>query len=390
MPPIGSEKEGGELADHVNIAFNGKDVRYFERYSVHSAIIQQPAAFAVHLSASKRLSREIIKVVPPGSDFVLRIGNQPQFTGRTDGFEAEGPAGSTSVILRGRDGLAPLLDNDVTAEQSLTDITYGDLVRHAMKECGVKAKLLASNNENRKIRSGVGVIAVAAPKLATEVIKSGTGTERHVVHAKMGESWIDFVHRHVAKAGLFLWVGNDGQFILATPTKKQGPLFRFVRQRGQDRNACNVTHARWTNDTTRRFSEVVVFARNSGRKHGRNKTHDEFVDSEMLSLGLPKVKVYRDANVTNQEQAKFYARRKIAEANRASWKLEYTFSGHSVPGINGGPRVIPVPDVVAQVDDDELGIHENLYIESVAYTSPPRQTTVTMMRLKDLVFGADD
>jgi hypothetical protein len=30
-----------------------------------------------------------------------------------------------------------------------------------------------------------------------------------------------------------------------------------------------------------------------------------------------------------------------------------------------------------------------MYIETVEYKSPPQTTTVTLMRLKDLVFGSD-
>src|SRR5205085_11168261 len=105
-------------------------------------------------------------------------------------------------------------------------------------------------------------------------------------------------------------------------------------------------------------------------------------------LGIQRLHVFRDANVTTQDQARFYSRRKIAEARRAGWSLQYTFAGHT-SAARGGGRAVITPDLVATVTDEDFGIDEDLYIESVEYSSPPQRTTVTMMRLEDLVFGED-
>lgn len=405
--PFGKEAEGGQIDDGVCVMLAGDRRVRFEEYTVHSAIIQQPAAFSVRLSAGSKLSKSLIAAYPINTPFVLEVAGFPQFTGRTDGWEAEGPSGSTSVALRGRDRLAVLFDNDVAAERSFTNVNYGDIVKQSFADCGITDfKILASNEINRKIRSGKGVKAIPtgsspaakgethAQTIARLIAGGSRGVNgqsaiKYVVHAKLGETHLDFLHRHLARAGLFLWTGYDGQPIIAEPTKNQPAAFHFVRGRGRSRSVCNVTDARWTNDATRRFSEVVVFARNLGRKFGHNKTKGSFVDEEMVALGLTKLKTYRDVNVTNAQEAEFFARRKIAEANRGAWKLEYTFSGHTAPTI-GGDRAVPVPDTIAHVEDDELGLDMDLYIESVAFKSPPRTTTVTMMRPQDLVFGSDD
>ncbi len=454
MAQIPEEGPNGERAESVTLVLGEDMVLRCEEYSVSCAIIQQPATFSLRLSAGKYLAGDVIRNYPPGSTFALEVAGRRQFVGRVDGWTANGPGGSTSIELKGRDLLAALHDNDVSAEQSFTNVTYGELVKAAMKECGVENfPLVVSNDENRIIKSGVGVTteggAGSAPKApptrtvtqtrtrtgreagilplrdraidalgfrytkggevtadikeiltdettitikgrAQERVAAGSGLGvKHVVHAKLGESWLDFVMRHLAKVGLFLFTGHDGSFILATPAKNQKPSSLFVRQRGQRSNVCNVTDAKWTNDTTHRLSEVVIYARGLGRKHSRSKVHGGFVDEEMLALGLKKEKVFRDVNVTNAEQAEFYARRMIAEANRNAWRLTYTFSGHTAPTMVSGDRAIPVPDSVARVEDDELGIHEDLYIESVSFSSPPRTTTVTMMRLQDLVFEDD-
>ena len=310
--------------------------------------------------------------------------------GLVDGVDANGASGSTSVSFRGRDTIAELFDNDVDAERSFTNITYKRLIEVAMEEVGlVGRKLHLDNGKNREITSGAKVKVTSEPRVTTEVIQSGTGPlVKHVVHAQLGESWFDFIQRHIAKAGLFLWADSNGDLILGTPNPNQSATFHWTRERDRFPIQVNVTDAALRNDTTRRFSEVVLYARSGGRKSGRRHMHAGFIDEEMYSLGIVRQRVYRDANVFTLAQAEAYARRKIAEVNRASWNLTYTFEGHTAPTKNGG-RAIIRPDLIAHVKDEEFGIDENLYIESVEYKSPPRQTIVTMMRIKDLVFGAD-
>lgn len=380
--------------DRVGLRLAGEEILLFEDYSVHCSILQQPAAFATRLSG-RNGAAPLIKKYPPGTPFTLYVGPVPQFTGYVDGVDASGTTGSTSVTFRGRDTMAVLFDNDVDGERTLTNVSYGSLVRKAMEEVGLVGRALhLDNSKNRQITSGVKVTAISEPKVATEVIQSGTGPlVKHIVHAQIGESWLDFIKRHIAKAGLFLWADYNGDLILGTPNPDQRATFYWTRERGRFPNQVNVTDAQLRNDTTRRFSEVVVYARAGGKKSGRKHMHAGFIDKEMSApppkgFGIERQRVYRDTNVFTLAQAEAYARRKIAEVNRASWNLTYTFAGHTAPTKNGGRAVIR-PDLIAHVKDDELGIDENLYIESVEYKSPPRQTIVTMMRTKDLVFGED-
>lgn len=377
----------GEVDDRVRLVLGGDNIRTFEDYEVRVSVLTQPAQFSTRLSAGGGTA-ELIAKYPPRTPFVLQVGGLPQFTGETDGFVTAGTGAGTTVTFRGRDLLARLHDNDVAAERSFTSYTLEQVVIEALKANGLDDRIVqVSNAAHREVKSGIRVPALGEPVTPAHVRRSvRDGGVRHVMTCRLGESWLNFVERQLMKEGLKIWTDFEGNFVVAQPNGNQRPTFHFVRQRGQLRNVCNVREATFTNDTTRRFSEVVIFARNLGRKFGRNHTHGSFVDEEMVALGYDRKRVYRDASVVTEGQAEFYARQKIAEVNRAAWKLEYTFSGHTGPSVVGG-RAVLTPDLVAKVDDDELGIHEDMYIESVVYRSPPRTTTVTLMRLRDLVFG---
>ena len=393
MSSFGGASQDG-VDDRVRVRFYSKDPKYqeprfFEEYTVHVSVLQQPAAFSVRLSARDGAA-EVLQAIPNNTRFQLFIGLLPQFEGYTDARRGNGANESTSVTLKGRDLLAKLYDNDVLADQSFTNITYKRLVESAMAKVGLEGRqVLVDNGKNKEIRSGVRVRAIKVPVVANDILRTDGGSVvKHVVRAKLGESWLDFVTRHIAKAGLFVWTDTDGNVVLSSPNPHQTPLFYWVRERNTLNGRVNVFDASYEDDTTRRVSEVVIYCRNGTRKSGRGKLHGGHIDQEMVDLGIDRVKTYRDVNVTTPKEAEFYARRKIAEINRASFHLSYTFSGHSAPALYGGTSII-TPDCIAHIKDDEFGIDEPMYIESVEYKSPPQTTTVTLMRLKDLIFGAD-
>lgn len=391
---IDKERNSGEPNDRVKIRLGSTDdLRTAESYSFHSSVLQQPDAFSLTLSGGKGAAG-VLKKYPPGpkSPCGLFIGPYQQFTGELDAPDAHGDANSTLVDLKGRSLMSRLQSADILGEQSFNNVSYEDLVKAALAAVGLSGRLVKiTNKKDVELRSGAKVTVLKEPVTTDEVTQIATGSNnkyRNVVTAKMGETWLDFLHRHLRKVGLFLWNDAGGNFVLSRPNGDQAPTFHFYRRRGQGTSVSNVKSFQFSNDTTHRFSEVVIFARNYGRKHGHNHTNGGFVDEEMKALGFDRKRVYRDVDVSTPEEAEHFARREIAEVNRAAWHLQYVISGHSAPLLDAlDKRAVVCPDMVARVDDDELNIHQNLYIESVEYRSPPRTTVITMMRPQDLVFG---
>lgn len=396
---IGKEEKTDENDDRVRIQLGSDDVRIVEEYSFACSILRQPAAFTLRLSAGQGAQKVIAKYPPgPTSRCALSIGPYRQFTGEIDAVNAFGDSNSTNVELTGRDLMARLYDTDIPGERSFNNATYEELFKAALTDVGQGHKQLEiSNKANHEVRSGLGSKSWRDPVTASEIKQVPTATGfRNVVTAKLGETWLNFLERQFNKVGLFPWCDAYGNFVLSRPNGEQPAAFHFYRKRGQASSVSNVKSFRFTNDTTTRKSEIVIFARNGGRKQGHNHVNGGFVDEEMRALGFIDVdkkvtirrRVERDVDVTTEAEARFYARRKIAEANRAGWKLQYVISGHTAPTMDDPKkRAVVCPDMVARVDDDELGIHENLYIEAVEYRSPPRTTVVTMMRPQDLIFG---
>lgn len=384
--------QNGSVDDRVRITFGGKELVNFVSYEVKSGILTQPSSFAVRLGQAATMGG-LQKKIKKGDAFELLIGDVPQFSGFVDGFTNSGGPDGGALEIRGRDPIGQLFMAQVEFDTSLTDVTYAELVQKAMSEVGLNPQTLSfDHHDTRIIRAGVKVQTISEPAVSAEVTQQSDGDHiKHVVHAKTGESWLDFIQRHIERAGLFLFAGPYGTLILGRPNGKQKPTYHFVRERAKRRNACNVINHHLVDDATHRFSEAVIFTRVGGRKHGRGIIKGGFVDAEMEALGFKRKRVFRDVNVQSEAQAEFYARRKIAEANRSGNSLRYTLKGHTAPSMVGGGRAVIIPDTVALIDDVENDLHRNWYVESCTYQGgEATTTTIEMMRNEDLVFGKDD
>jgi prophage tail gpP-like protein len=381
----------GAVDDAVRVTLGGSEALIVESYEIHQAVLTQPAAFNLRMGYGD-VVQTLAAQWPPHTPFTLSIGQVLQQTGFTDGYELAGNDNATEITVRGRDNLAQLHDAYVTADISYSNLSFADLVAKVLDDSGYELRTLRyTNAANRSVMAGVGVKETAAPRDAST--EQATGPIQKALQAKVGERRYEFLTRVLATAGFFLWCASDGTFILSEPNANQTPTYQIVRQRNATRNLVSVSHASLRVDTTHRFSEAIIYARGGGRKFARQRSKGSFTDDEVIGWGITaRPFVARDANVTNQDQADFYARRKLAESRRAGWQLEYTVTGHTTAALAGG-RAVWTPDTVVTVDDDEFGIHENLWIEGVTFRrdeSGGTSTQLTLMRPSDLIFAESE
>ncbi len=374
--------------DAVVIEFNEYEAVALESYEVRRSIFTQPSTFSIRLGWGG-VTKELLAVLPPLLQVRLRINGCLQQTAVIDDIEAEDSVGATEINISGRDVLSFLHDACIESEIALKDESYQSLVEKALNAVlGEGSYTLTTSNEaGRKLSSGIGVRQTAP---GADPAENTTGPTDKILKANLGERWYDFVKRQLDRAGLFLWASGDGSYVLSEPNITQDPSYRILRRRGQTRSEVNVKRARFRNATSQRFSEAIICGRGPGKKSGRAQVQGAFVDEEMFDIGMRRPLVKRDSNITNKEQAEFYARRKLAEARRVGWNLNYTVAGHTIPSLAGGARAVWTPDTIVEVDDDEYGIKGKYYLESVTYRrNPQTETDLVLVRPNDMIFGTD-
>jgi prophage tail gpP-like protein len=412
MADFGTDERGG-LDDRVRLELGGEEVLVSESYDVQGGILSQPSAFSIRLGHGG-VAADLMRKFPPKTPFKLRIGDVLQYTGETDGYRAGGGSGATEVTILGRDSLAPIHDGYVENEKDFLDSTFSNLVRSALQTLSLDpTKLKTTAEADRKIRAGVNIKQLGPPRTVDEIVANvgAPATPNGAwqfnfaasIQCKLGERWYDFLRRYLDRAGLFLWAGADGSYILSQPNANLRPVYRIVRRRGQ---ACTVEQAEHTNETTHRHSSVTIYGKGGGRKTGRTKNPGASVDDEMFNgfrqngfaaggpddTGYRRPLVMRDVNCGSIAQAEFLASRKLAEERRAGWSLVYTLTGHTTPTIQGSERAVWTFDTLVEVEDDEFGISGVFYIENVHYHRDGSGTTTTirLMRVTDLLFGGID
>lgn len=416
--PAWSSDTRGNIQDRVRLVLNGEEVKIAESYEVHVGFLTVPSTFALRLGHSAVVT-DLLKRFPPNTPFQLYIGDALQMTGRTDTIAIHEGDGGSIVTIEGRDALAALHDAYVEHERNYTDATYFDFVARNLDELGVEYTLFPDNAANRKLQTGVAALKPPKEPAAKTEIASDEGTKGTVVRiirSKLGERRYEFVKRHLDHGGLFLRCSGDGNFILSEPNGDQKPVARILRRRDLPRNAVSVKLGEFRNSSAPpRYTSCTIFARAGGRKYKRsivtNKTkrstgglHPTIVstigtdiDEEMWNdppdgFGIKnRFKVIRDANVHNKAQAEAMGRRILAEGRRACWRLQYIATGHTTPSLISGGRCVWTPDTIVDVQDDELGLHEAMWVESVTFRRAPQtETVINLMRKRDLLFGSSE
>ncbi len=379
----------GAIDDRVRITLGGAEAIVVESYTVRQSFLTQPSTWSLRIGHAGTV-RELLRRFPPGTPYTLSIGNVLQQTGRLDDQEASGDAsGGSSVTLSGRDVLAALVDARIEADRSYTSGTFAELTRDIVAEViGPGTQVLYTNQQNRTIQVGGQVIQSDLPVDSANL--KTTASEERPFRAKAGESWFKFLRDQYDRAGIFMIAGAKGEVIVTAPNASQRPVARIVRGRGESQRAGNVKSFRYRNGSSNRFSRCVIHSRGGGGKDGRQNHTGKYDDAEMVGWGIDRPLVLRDPKSATPGQADAVARRKIVESRRASWSLTYTLAGHTTQRLGGRERVVWAVDTVVEVDDYDLGVQGAFWVESVDFSRGPQtDTTITLMRPEDLVFGGD-
>lgn len=419
----------GEAHDVVTLRLGGDDVHFGESYDIQFGLLSQPGAFSMRLGRGDAV-KGLIKKYPPKTKFELHMDGGLVMSGLTDGYTVSDSGGASEFTVRGRDGLAVLHDAYMRSEQSFTDITFADLTKRCL-DATVGAgnyKLIYSNNENRKavtqapetagkqadlvgaiVNAAIGATAAAQlPNLGVALgavnkqleaalvdLQSQDAVEpaptaQRTIQGKLGQRWgQNLLLPELARAGIFLWQTSTlNTFILSTADITQRPTFRLTRKRGSPANEINVLSASFKNETTPRFSSCEIHFRRGGGAEGRGRGYGFFQDDEMVALGYDRPLVHKDDRCKTLAQADFLAKRKICESQRAGFVLEYTVAGHTTPWVQGPGRVVWFFDTLVEVEDDEYGINDTFYIESVQMQgNPQKTTTLRLMKTSAAAFG---
>lgn len=407
--------------DQVLLTLGGETLGIAENYEIRAGVFEQPSGFAIRLGSSQT-AQKIISKYPKNTPFQVTLNGHPAQSGFTDGNTTGEGSGATMVTVKGRDLMARVTKAFVQADRGFSGLTYAELTEEVLSLCfGYTAPnaakfqlesfpytranggLFASNDANRLRMTGKQRIEVTPAEVdvnfdITQEVHTifgnfVAGTSKDVyktLKVDYGAKWYEsFLKPQLDCGGLFLWAAASGGFILSTPNPNQSPAYEIKRILRGEQGLGKVKSHVFNDDCKDRYSKWVVNGHGGGLNFGHPKTSGEFIDREMAEIfGSPDgaINTHPDKHCDTERKCQFLARRRCADANRQGWSLTYTVSGHSTEGVSG--RANWAQDTIVAVDDRELGIAGNFYLESLTMNRQPEMTTtIRLMRPIDLVFG---
>lgn len=405
----------GWLADEVLIRVNEEDETHrTEEYSVNVSVFQQPAAFQLKLGAPT--IPELWGRHQPEMTFQLLLRHQPEpgeyqaktvtlQTGRLDAVDVTEGSGGTKLDYRGRDNMRELFKSYFKADTSFSERSYYDLALAQLVAVGFSESDLRSGERAREEMAVTGTQTPAprtntpSPDGATLLVEEAEAGQASVVYntitGNAGEQRYAWLRTQLMRAGLFLWCGPEGWFLLSAPNADQEPVFEIRRNLHGEGNARLV---RLHRDTTNRHWRVRVLGRAGGGKDGQRQVtgyHDDpYLEHLADEFGAKRTTRFDiDTQIRTAREAEYKARRLAAEERRNSRHVEYEFSGHTVPAIHRrGERTVPLPNFCCLVNDERIGMTDTLmYVGETTFT---RSSSGTMTRVKlyfpeDLVFAIE-
>lgn len=433
--------------DTIDLLINGKEVLCAKEYDVVIDYMTTPATFSMTVG-SGRTVLDLMRAFPPNSLFALRVNGIVQFVGYTDGWDRVG-GGAAEIAISGRDRMAQLIRDHIENERSFTNATFEDLASAAIKGAGITESTLFYDAASlRAAVSGTPIVdsktistttksapvvgKPGGPELVITGVSEGAGvifgvaevrqgtttvetTQKKVVSMitgfkaekpikwDAGESWFGAAKKDFDRAGIFLRAGVDPDgldpniFFLGTPDGQQPAKFWLLNTRRENTpdNAVLVGPPEVRYVMTGRHAEYVVLGQAGGGKDGRKQVIGRFHDAEAADAGITAKLVKKDPQAKNTRQADFLARKLCAEERRSNRSFTYTIlHRHTVPLISDPrTRIVPCPDLVGHVRDDEIGLNAPLWVQRVQHHKGLGSGTYTKLTLidpDDLVFGADD
>lgn len=382
-PPVDILPALGSTDDTVRLVIHGREIIIAESYEVEIGVFTQPSQFALTFGHGGIVA-ELLRDLGPHQVFQLYVGDVLVQSGFIDTIRCGGEA--AIVELAGRDFLQEIHDSYTQKEWTFRETDFIDFIEESFKQANLeKPKIrVTTSAERRLLALGKKLPPPAQAREQKKITKP--------VSMTLGERFYDHIKRVLDRGGVFLRAMPDGTYEIISPDGKQPPLYRAVHAPAGFSERGTVVDYSFTNSTVDRMAVYVVYARGGGRHKGVVKIRGGVEDPEMKAMGYERVRSFRDWHVQDNDQAELMARRRLAEARRRSWNLTITVSGHRTRLYDSNELGVWQPNTMMRFDSDQLGIHDNFYVENVRFTrsNSGTFTHLRLLRSEDLVFGLED
>lgn len=313
----------------------------FTSYSVDADMYAAASAFWFELPGDHRLT--------PWARCELRINDHVELSGIVERVTRRYAKPGRTTVVEGRDLMGLVVDYHLREFKTLKNTKVVDLTRELV------GKIDYVDRWPVEFRNGA----------------STAQTPKELEQLEPGQTVFDVLKRVAAGRGLLFYGRPDGSLVFGRPLGRGASLFGIAVKDG--RNHSGVLEAELVADMAERFNPVVVM----GQRQGTDELSASAINTiaEAADEGVPFTKPYvQVVDEHDDPTARAFALRdQMLFRGR---QIRYTVRGHSQAG-----RRPWTTDALCSVDDDELGVHEDLLIYGRTFRMSRDEGAVTEVRL---------
>jgi prophage tail gpP-like protein len=348
---------------------DGTQLRHWNEYEINCDILTPCDGWSFTFGSAKEWA-STQNLLVPGSKVEIHLGDHKLMTGFVDVVTVSTSRNSgVSINVQGRDILRPLCKATIKPNFRIKGQTVKSMLEQVLKLYYTAPP--AIDIDNKSNRTLVGVTGSFAAKDRSAKL------QKQIEHlqAQPNEKVIDFVCRHLRRHGLWLWTSADGNIVVSGPTYDQAPSYSIVRKTGTKRVLYKDASYRMDQTDVPSYMEVRGRAETKEWEKTAVRATATNTDANIRHFVEPVYMQHDEA--TTQDQADAFARQEMTRLRQDERVYTVTAVDHK----DRATLQVFMPDTIATVEDEFVGLRESMYVSSVTYRKSISAGTQTELRL---------
>lgn len=349
---------------------DGTELRDWSSYSIDSDFLTPTDGWSFTVGGLDLKKYKAAQKLWPDYRVQIWVDGALQMTGIIDSVEWESSSsGGTICTVSGRDVLRSLCKANIWPGFNPQRMTASEMVEYILQSYYFEDNIPTLFHDNSANRAVIGLKGAFNPKNRSALQKKLIENSK----AHSNEGAFEFIARTLSRIGLWIWATADGNIVISGPEYDQAPSYHITRKFGN--YGTNWPHASYRHDRTSSPTGVEVSGKSAHKEWDKtaNVYYEEDKDHGEAVIE-PAYMLNDEANTT--EQCKFFAKQELSKLKQSENVYTVTAMGHKDRGTG---NVFAI-DTIAAIDDEFLGIKENMYVFGRTFRKDANAGTTTELR----------
>jgi len=347
---------------------NGGEIVGWTSYSINSDFLTPTDGWSFTVGGKKSWDK-IKDVVKPDYKIKILIDGKPQLSGWIDVVTLTSDEGGLTVNIQGRDILRPLIKSNIYPGFKIKDKTVEQMIETIVWSYYTEPPDIYFDPDSE--RQVLGITSSYKKKDRSALKKKLI----EYCQAHPGEGVFEFLSRNIRRHGLWVWAAADGSIVVGGPEYDQEPSYIIERKEGTKR--VSARSAAYTHDRTDVVAAMHIRGKSIKKEWNKTTVVGAASDQEARSTsesGFAEVAFTQHDQAESAEQCDNFALQEMSRLKQNERVYTCTMVGHKDLKTGNTYQV----NTVATVDDEFLGVQEDMFVVSRTFRRDSGGTTTDL------------